>query len=125
MRNPAIVAPLLVALSAAACGSPTEPTSTGLAGTVLRGPTQPVCFESQPCDAPFSAGFSVQRGTARTAAFRSDSQGHYEVRLAPGTYTIVPDADAPIIAPALQTKAVTVGASGMTMIDLHFDTGIR
>ncbi len=117
--------PLLVALGATACGSPTEPTSTGLAGTVLRGPTQPVCALNQACEAPFSAGFSVQRGTTRTAAFRSDSQGHYEIRLAPGTYTIVPDADTPIITPALQTKPVTVGANGMTMIDLHFDTGIR
>ena len=116
---------LALGLWVAACGSPTEPTSTGLAGTVLRGPTQPVCTLNQVCDAPFSAGFSVQRGTARTAAFKSDSQGRYEVRLAPGAYTIVPDADTPIITPALQTKTVTVGANGMTLIDLHFDTGIR
>jgi hypothetical protein len=113
------------ALWVAACGSPTEPTSTGLAGTVLRGPTQPVCTTGQSCVAPFSAGFTVQRGAARAAAFRSDAQGHYEVRLTPGPYTIVPDADAPIIAPTLQAKEVTVGVNGMTLVDLHFDTGIR
>jgi hypothetical protein len=125
MRTAAIPALLIVALGATACGSPTEPTSTGLAGTVLRGPTQPVCTVNQPCDAPFSAGFSVQRGTTQTASFRSDPQGHYEVRLSPGTYTIVPDDDAPIMTPKSQVKAVTVGPSGLTMVDLHFDTGIR
>jgi hypothetical protein len=116
---------LLVALSATACGSPTEPTSTGLAGTVLRGPTQPVCQTNQSCEAPFSAGFSVLRGMTRTASFRSDPQGHYEVHLSPGPYTIVPDDDAPMMAPKSQAKAVTVGPSGLTMADLHFDTGIR
>ena len=102
-----------------------EPTTTGFAGTVYRGPVAPVCASNQPCEAPFSGGFTVQRGMAGVAAFRSDAQGHFEVRLPPGTYVVVPDGDAPIISPKAQTRDVTVGASGLTMIDLHFDTGIR
>ena len=123
MRPPAFLAlPLLLAAS---CGSPTAPTSTGLAGTVLRGPITPVCAANQPCEAPFKAGFVVQRGTARAATFQSDEQGHFEVHLSPGTYVVVPDDNAPIISPKSQTKEVTVGQSGLTLVELHFDTGIR
>jgi hypothetical protein len=124
MRTAAILA-LALALFTAACGSPTAPTATGLAGTVLRGPIAPVCTLNQPCDAPFKAGFTVQRGATLVAAFQSDEQGHFEVRLAPGTYIIVPDADAPIILPKSQTKEAAVGQNGLTIVDLRFDTGIR
>jgi hypothetical protein len=124
MRTAAICTFALV-MSTAGCGSPTAPITTGLAGTVWRGPTAPVCAFNQPCEAPFSAGFSVQRGTSRVAAFQSDAQGHFELRLSPGNYIVVPDTAAPIISPKSQTKEVTVGANGLTMIDLHFDTGIR
>lgn len=116
---------LAAVLLTARCGSPTAPTTTGLAGTVYRGPVAPVCVFNQPCEAPFKAGFTVQRGTTRIATFQSDEQGHFEVRLSPGSYVIVPDADAPIISPRSQTKDVTAGATGLTMVDLHFDTGIR
>jgi hypothetical protein len=108
-----------------ACESPSAPSSTGLSGTVLRGPTQPVCSANQTCDAPFSSGFTVLKIGTIVASFRSDAQGHYEIRLPAGGYTIVPDADAPIMTPRSQSKDVTVGSSGMTMLDLHFDTGIR
>ena len=94
-------------------------------GTVYRGPVAPVCAFNQPCEAPFKAGFTVQRGTTRVATFQSDDQGHYEVRVSPGTYTVVPDAGAPIITPTSQGREVTVAANGLTMVDLHFDTGIR
>jgi hypothetical protein len=117
---------LLLALSAAACDSLTGPSSsTGLSGTMLRGPIQPVCAASQTCDAPFSSGFTILKLGTIVGSFRSDTQGHYEVRLPAGGYTIVPDADAPIMTPRSQSKDVTVGSSGMTMLDLRFDTGIR
>ena len=112
-------------LSVVCCGSPAAPSSTGLSGVVYRGPVTPVCALDQPCEAPFSAGFSIQRGSTRVAVFQSDAQGHFEVRLSPGSYIVVPDADAPLISPKSQTKEVTVGPVGLTMIDLHFDTGIR
>jgi hypothetical protein len=112
-------------LLTAACGSPTEPIATGLSGTVFRGPIAPVCAVALPCEEPFSAGFTVQRGGSRVAAFKSDPQGHFEVRLPPGTYVVIPGADAPIISPSAQFKELTVGNTGLTTIDLHFDTGIR
>jgi len=122
----AFVSGLIAAVAlACGCGSPTEPIMTGLAGTAFRGPIAPVCAVSQPCEAPFGASFTVQRGTTRMATFVSDQQGHFEVRLAPGAYIVIPGQDAPIIAPSAQTREVTVGPTGLTMIDLHFDTGIR
>jgi hypothetical protein len=116
---------LLLAAWTLACESPSAPSSTGLSGTVLRGPIQPVCSANQTCDAPFSSGFTVVKIGMTVTSFRSDAQGHYEVRLPAGAYTIVPDADAPIMTPRSQSKDVTVGSSGLTMLDLHFDTGIR
>lgn len=45
--------------------------------------------------------------------------------LSPGSYTIVPDADAPIMGATSQTKSVVVGPVGLTTVQLEFDTGIR
>jgi hypothetical protein len=82
---------LALACGLAACGSPTAPSDTGLAGTVVRGPVQPVCQVDVPCDAPFSASFTVQQGSRVVVSFRSDSQGHFESRLPPGRYLVVRD----------------------------------
>ena len=114
------------ALAAVGCGAPASPTlTTGLTGTVTRSPVTPVCTVNVPCSAPFSAGFSVNRGGATVAHFRSDADGHFTVMLTPATYHIVPDADAPLIAPTSQIKTVTVQDAGLTMVSLEFDTGIR
>jgi hypothetical protein len=107
------------------CGAPTAPSDTGLVGTVVRGPIQPVCQVDVPCDAPFSANFTMQQGDRVVATFRSDTQGHFDVRVAPGMYIVVASADAPIISPKTQTKEVVVGSTGLTTVQLHFETGIR
>lgn len=118
---------MIAALMLGSCtGDPGDPVSTGLSGTVFRGPMQPVCSIDQPCtDEPFSAEFAVYRGTSRVEEFRSDSQGAFSVALAPGSYRIVPDASAPLLQPAAQIKDVEVGSVGMTTVQLSFDTGIR
>jgi len=109
-----------------ACASTGPSPATGLTGVVMRGPVTPVCRVDVPCDAPFSAGFTVQRGASRVATFRSDGGGQFTVFLAPGSYTVVPDADAPVISPTRQVKAVTVLDNGtLTVVQLMFDTGIR
>ena len=107
------------------CDSPAAPSDTGLVGTVTRGPIRPVCQIDVPCDEPFSASFRVQQGSRVVASFRSDSQGRFELRLAPGMYLVVPGSDAPIISPTAQTKQVEVGSNGLTTVLLQFDTGIR
>jgi hypothetical protein len=111
---------------AAACSGPGSPTPpTGLTGVVVRGPITPVCQSGVPCDAPFSAGFTVERDGQAVAQFRSDGSGAFTVRLSPGTYSVTPDADAPLLAPKSQAKTVEVGPVGLTTVRLEFDTGIR
>jgi hypothetical protein len=108
---------------AAAC--PTTTLSTGLTGTVLRGPVTPVCQVNVPCDGPFAASFEVHRNGNRVATFTSDAEGRFNVSLAPGPYVIVPASNAPLMNPSSQTKSVEVGPEGMTSVQLMFDTGIR
>ena len=95
---------------------------TGLEGTARRGPIQPVCRVSEPCDAPVQAGFTLQQEGHVVARFASDSTGHFLVYAAPGTYLVVPDVP---IGLGRQTPEVTVQAEGVTHLDLSFDTGIR
>ncbi len=110
----------------AACGHASAPTpTTGLTGLVVRGPITPVCQLLIPCEAPFSAGFTVQQQGAVVTTFRSDAEGRFTIALAPGTYRIIPNADAPIIVPAAQAKTVDVGPVGLTEVRLAFDTGLR
>ena len=114
------------ALSACASAAPSPSPTTGLTGVVMRGPVTPVCRVDVPCDAPFSATFTVEQGDRRIAQFQSDAAGQFTVYLKPGAYAIVPAADAPIIGASLQRKSVTVADNGMlTVVRLTFDTGIR
>jgi hypothetical protein len=99
-------------------------TPTGLEGTAYSSPTRPVCQVDEPCTAPFSASFEVRQGERVVARFQSDSDGHFLVHLAPGTYTVVADASAGLLARS-QVHEVTIGPSGLTHIELDFDTGIR
>ncbi len=116
---------LIACVLTAGCGASGPSPATGLTGTVVRGPITPVCRIDVPCDGPFAAGFTVHRSGSRVAQFRSDAMGQFTVFLEPGGYTVVPDADAPLIAAGAQSKAVTVGDRGLTTVRLTFDTGIR
>ena len=115
---------LAIAAFAGVCSSPVALT-TGLTGTVRRGPVTPVCQVSVPCDAPFAASFDVLRDGRRVASFRSDAEGHFTVKLPAGKYVVVPAADAPLMNPSVQSKIVEVTAEGVTSVELIFDTGIR
>jgi hypothetical protein len=115
---------LAIAAFAGVCNNPIALT-TGQTGTEIRGPVTPVCQVDVPCDSPFAATFEVRRGSQRVATFTSDVQGRFSVRLAPGSYVVVPAADAPLMNPSAQTKAVEVGSEGLTSVQLTFDTGIR
>ena len=116
---------LALSCGVSGCSVPAAPSDTALGGTVVRGPIQPVCRVDVPCDAPFSASFTVRQGSRVVSTFRSGSDGRFEVPLEPGGYMVVPNADAPIMSPGSQAKEVTVGSSGLTTVLLHFDTGIR
>jgi hypothetical protein len=100
-------------------------TATGLTGVVMRGPIMPVCSNTVPCDAPFSAGFQIIENGVTIGVFLSDTDGCFAIQVPPGSYEVVPDAGSPILFPQSQTQAVTVGTAGWTQVELTFDTGIR
>lgn len=99
--------------------------TTGLEGHVLVGPTQPVCREDDPCERPIAATFHVQQDGSDVTTFTSDENGRFSVSLRPGDYAVVPDETAPVMGGSAQSQPVTVGPTGMTQVELTFDTGIR
>ena len=101
--------------------------ATGITGQVLMGPIVPGPeVPGQINEAPFSASFRVlDTDNSAVARFESDDNGNFTVLLAPGEYTIVPDASTPIPSPEQQTKLVTVPDNGFADVILRFDTGIR
>ena len=126
MKQCAVLALFAFGIGIAACASTAPSATTGLTGIVTRGPITPVCRVDVPCDASFSATFNVERAGRRVAQFQSDASGQFTVFLPPGGYNVVPNADAPILAPTAQTKSVTVADTGtLTVVRLTFDTGIR
>ena len=88
------VAVLLAAICVVGCLNAAEPADggdTGIKGTVLWGPVKPGPeIVGQDDEAPLSATFTVQAAEQKVAYFRSDRNGHFEVSLPPGDYTIVP-----------------------------------
>lgn len=99
-----------------------QPGTSGLVGTVRLGPIQPVCRIAEPCDAPLQASFTLRQFSRIVAQFTSDQAGRFQVYASPGTYTVVPDE---AIGIGRQAPEVTVQATGLTHVDLAFDTGIR
>lgn len=122
---PSVAALLCLAAVASGCADDPAGPATGLEGVVLRGPTQPVCMAEEPCEEPFSAGFTVRRDGFVLGRFDSDADGHFHLELPPGGYVVLPDPDAPLLAPESQPRDVTVGDVGLTSVELRFDTGIR
>jgi hypothetical protein len=65
----------------------------------------------------------VRQGERVVARFQSDSEGRFLIHLAPGIYTVAPDATAGIMVRS-QVHEVTVGPDGLTHVEWEFDTGI-
>lgn len=123
-RNITVI--LIVFLGLMACENNKEEITTGLEGTVYRGPINPVAVEGQVNDAPFSALFRVYNLKNKLiTSFSSNAAGEFKVMLAPGNYKMIPDNSAPILSAESQVKEITVNPIGITNMDLYFDTGIR
>ena len=88
---------ILLAGTPARAGDPDERTGTGLGGIVLMGPVTPgPVTAGRDDEAPFRAWFSVVGDDGKAARFESGDDGRFEIALPPGTYTVVPEASAPI-----------------------------
>lgn len=121
MRRAVVTALVLAAL--AACGHAGATTTSGLRGTVTRGPIVPVCAVGKPCDAPAAKVVLVFRRAGRVARTTTDAKGRYRVALAPGTWTISLTRTG--IGNTIYPRQARVVAGTFRRVDLSIDTGIR
>jgi hypothetical protein len=120
MRSLAALVTLVAVSSAGAATS-----SSGLRGTVTRGPITPVCTAEVPCDGPaknvtlvfFRNGHVVRRAT-------TSELGRYRVALAAGLYSVRLQVKQRI-GRGLQPEHARVMASRFRRVDFFIDTGIR
>jgi hypothetical protein len=118
--------------SGGASGSPAPSASastiaTGVAGRVLAGPTCPVERPGDPACSPrpvANATLTVRSGDAVVATITTDAGGSYRIALPPGDYTL----EAAPVAGVMRTPLpmpFSVAATGVTPLDVTYDTGIR
>jgi hypothetical protein len=106
------------------CGSAGGATATGLKGKVMRGPTQPVCRVSEPCEEPARGVRLVFSRAGKVVARATTNQkGWYRVTLRPGRYAVT--TQNPRVAKSFSPKSATVPRSGVKRQDFDIDTGIR
>ena len=120
------VVPVLVAVALAACGGDGAGDGTsGIRGQALAGPQCPVEMADSPCpDLPWE-GTVVATDTSSGDAFTAttDTDGRFELALAPGTYEVtIGAASTP---PTAEPQTVTVEEGTFTEIEVFVDTGIR
>ena len=126
-RNPiTLMLAALCMIGSLQAATPEKNIETGIKGTVLWGPVMPgPARVGQSDEAPLQASFLVLDSGQKVASFQSDDEGHFEVSLPPGDYTIVPDESKRKLFPGGQKKVVTVPEDGFAQITLRFDTGMR
>ena len=96
---------------------------SGLQGIVTKGPTSPVCRQSEPCNAPAQVTLLFQRA-GRTTRVRSTAAGRYRAILTPGYYT-VRTSERIGITPNIRPMRVHVRAGHVDRLNFSIDTGIR
>jgi hypothetical protein len=123
-----ILAALLITLASPTGATPATTTTSGLYGTVAKGPIRPLCQTGQPCTAPAQVTLLFTHpNTARTPATfstRSTTTGNYRVSLTPGHYTVTTKERIGITR-NIRPNQVHVRAGHWDNINLLIDTGIR
>jgi hypothetical protein len=94
-----------------------------LHGTVMRGPTTPVCRVGVPCEEPAAQVTLLfsRNGTSKRSG--TDRNGRYRLRLAPGVYSVRTDQRPFGTMP--RPASVRVRAGRDIRVDFDIDTGIR
>lgn len=123
--TPSTTGPPPPATSPPTTTAPPPPPSSGAYGYVTAGPTCPVQRAGQSCPPqPVAARIAAQDSAARVVATtNSDSTGHYQLALAPGSYTLTATTGSTY--PRCQPRAVTIPAVTSARADISCDTGIR
>jgi len=97
--------------------------TSGLHGMVVKGPTQPLCRQGQPCTGPAQVTLLFKRGT-RVYRTRSTAAGIYRITLPAGYYTVT-TAQRIGITLNLRPQRVHVRAAHNDLLNFRIDTGIR
>ena len=93
--------------------------SSGLQGTVTRGPITPTCSQNEPCSAPARAiALSFSKGGKVVARVKTGDDGTYRVELPAGRYFVL--GPQPV-----RPQQVDVATSGFRRVDFSYDTKIR
>ena len=124
MRVVALTLATLVFGSALA-GAATPPRLTsGLRGVVMRGPTKPICSDTEPCEEP-AAGVVLRfkQGDRVVARVTTGSAGGYRVKLRPGRYAVTTPNRRP--GTGLTPRFVRVPTGRVARVDFHLDTGLQ
>jgi hypothetical protein len=97
---------------------------TGIAGTVMVGPTCPVERPESPCpDRPYATKLTFWRGGSQVAETESAADGRFFVALPPGRYTIVVESPGPL--PHCGEQVADVVEGQLTRVQMTCDSGIR
>lgn len=121
--------PAIAVLLLAACGGSagTILANAGIDGLVTIGPICPAAREGMPCpDEPFAATvLIVDEAGDEVARVESGANGRFQVALAPGSYTLVPQSPSPGAPPSAEARSVEVRAGAFTAVTIEYDSGIR
>jgi hypothetical protein len=117
---------LVGALALLACGSPSSSASpaSGIKGRAVLWPTCPVQRAGQSCERGYRTTLKVLTATRHrlVTKVRSGRDGHFQVRVAPGRYTLKSTSRG---LPRSTPMTVTVRRHRFTIVKFVFDTGIR
>lgn len=101
-----------------------ETLGSGIEGQVTVGPISPVERPGMVNEHPYQATIIVlDKAGQIVTQFQSDVDGHFRVRLKPGTYTLRPESPATL--PYAKEETVTVCKMKFTQVQISYDSGIR
>lgn len=99
---------------------------SGIVGSAVLGPTQPVCQTHDTCSTTYKHSYSVDVESASTrntfTTSQADNNGQFRVSLPAGEYILA--ASAGKSGPAAKPVTVNVPAHTYITVTLNFDTGI-
>lgn len=116
---------LLFVLFLTSCLPTSQPSDSGIEGSVSIGPMCPVMQANVPCpDQPYQAKLTVLTTTEKKVArFQTDTQGHFRINLASGDYVLHPES--PNGLPYAEDIPFTVKEHQFTHLEISYDSGIR
>lgn len=94
----------------------------------MLGPISPVEKEGEINEKPYPDAVVFvmnSSGTKKIAEFKSDQNGRFQLNLAPGTYSLVPQTPKKQPFPIGKSETVVVSENQYTEITINYDSGIR